>query len=241
MIHRHNEVDGYHGPEAPVANAYLRNLHPDSYLGYPTYRVVHTQHVLCFSAGEWADWESDIPPDERGKLVAGTEGVPVPDSVARRHVTEMREVRYYVEFEESPGWVLERWMPPDFWGVPETWELRTLPGTSLPVLGPFPARGRYMHIGGPYSQMPTGPFLERLVEYWQAMRDEVLSYKLGTYIRHKEHLAIEADARREDKWNRDASAANLTALSPFLSMTLEAGVARQQAVEHAGITGHYGN
>lgn len=237
----HKEVDNYAGPDAEETNDYLRMTGGDCFMGFPTYRLVYTKMTLDWSGGEWCDWDESIPAEERGKLVMGLYGSVVPDSKEMRRVVEMRRVEKYPEFHHTPGWVLERWMAPNYWGAPEAWERHKVEGTSISKLGPFPHQGRYMLIGGPYREAPTGPFLERLIEHWELMRDEVLAYEAATYVRKRVFEATEREAQRDERWNRDASKANMEALAPFFSTSLEAGRARQLAVEHAGISSHYGN
>lgn len=240
-MRRHNEVDGYAGPEADGVNEHLRKVGGDCFMGFPTYRLVYSGKLLDFSGGEWCDWDEGIAAEDRGSLVMGMEGKPVPNTREMRKVQEMRKVHKYPEFFNSPGWVMERWMAPAYWGAPEAWLRHVVPGTDIPMLGPYPHQGRYMLIGGPYSEKPTGQFLERLIEQWEAMRDEVLSYAADTYVRKRVHGAEERHNQREEQWNRDATAANMAVLAPFFSTNLEAGRARQLAVERAGIQSHYGN
>jgi hypothetical protein len=240
-VRSHNEVDGYSGPEAELTNRWLREAGGDCFMGFPTYRLVYTAKLTDLSGGEWCDWDESIPPDQRGSLVMGLYGTVVPDSKEMRRVTEMRRVEKYPEFHATPGWVIERWMAPLYWGTRESWERHKVDGTDIPKLGPYPHQGRYMLIGGPYPEKPTGPFLGRLIEYWEAMRDEVLAYEAATYVRKRVFEAEERDAAKNERWRNDAHKANMTCLTPFFSTTLEAGRARQLAVEHAGINSHYGN
>jgi len=241
MARKHNDVDGYSGPAADEINAYLRKIGGDCFMGFPTYRLVHTSKLFDLSGGEWCDWDESIPVAERGRLVMGLYGAVVADNAAFRKVTEVRKVLKYPEFAHAHGWVLERWMAPGYWGTPESWESVKVEGSNIPRLGPYPHQGRYMQIGGPYPQAPTGPFLERLVDYWEAMRDEVLAYEAAAYVRKRVFECEEEDRQRTERWNRDASKANLEAMAPFFSTSLEAGIARQRAVQRAGIESHYGN
>jgi hypothetical protein len=73
------------------------------------------------------------------------------------------------------------------------------------------------------------------------MREDVLALAADTYVRKRIFDCEESDRERSDQWNREASAANLTAMRPFFSTYLEGGRARQLAAEHAGISSNYGN
>lgn len=238
----HNEVDDYGGPEQEETNSYLRARHGESFMGFPTYRIVLASYVTTFSAGEWCDWDENLPPELRGRLVAGSEqGKLVNETCEERHVTEMRRIPEYPELADIDGWILERWMAPAYWGSPMEWNSRTVDGSEMPALGPYPYQGKYMLIGGPYREAPSGPFLDRLVEQWELMRDDVLSYAADTYVRKRWYEAQQRDKGNSEKWNREASAANMTALQPFFSTFLEGGRARQLAAEHAGLQSNYGN
>lgn len=237
----HTEVDNYLGPDNPEVTKYLTERHGLGYMGFPLFRMVYSEYVTTYSGGEWCDWDKSIPAEIRGRMVGGEQpGKLARETVEDRRVTEVRLCPKYVEFHESPGWILERWMAPHFWGAPEWWNAQVVPGTSISTLGPYPHQGQYMLIGGPYPQQPTPQFLDRLVEQWEAMRDEVLALAAETYVRKRVYEAEERDRERTERWNRDASAANMAAMAPFFSVSLDAGRARSLAAERAGLTSHYG-
>jgi len=239
---RHNELDGYAGPEPDGVNQYLHERHGEGFMGYQTYRVVHSKHLYGFSAGDWHDWDKSLPPALRGELVADETGKSVvPGSRADRRILEMRRIPKYPLLFHIPGWIVERWMAPAYFGSPGHWNSRTAPGSSLPALGPYPREGEYILIGGPYPSAPTGPFFDRLIEQWELMREDVLALAAETYVRKRTYEAEEEERETSERWNREASAANIAAMQPLLSTFLEGGRARQIAVEHAGLTGHYGN
>jgi len=241
-MRQHNEVDSYSGPEQEEINSYLRARHGECFMGFPTYRLVLSSYVTILSAGEWNDWDENIPFELRGRLVADATGQGLtPESCSERRVIEMRRIEAYPELTDIHGWILERWMSPAYGPSPAEWNSKVVPGTDIPALGPFPYLGYYIHIAGPYSEAPTGPFLDRLIEQWEMMREDVLAMATDAYVRKRWYDANERDKRKSEKWNREASAANMTALQPFFSTFLEGGQARQRAAEHAGIQSNYGN
>jgi hypothetical protein len=242
----HNELDGYAGPENKETNEYLLTRHGLSFNGCPLYRLVHSNFLWQFSAGEWFDWDPNLPINDRGTLVADETGKSLaPNTRAERVVTEMRRRHKYAEFVPFPGWVPERWMPPSYFGTPGWWTSQLVPGTSLPKLGPYPYQGAYISIMGeafrPYPEAPTGPFLDRLIEMWNIMQAEVLSMGAESYILKRDAEGCAEQDETDARWRREASAANMTAMQPFFATYLEAGRARALAAEHAGLTSHYGN
>jgi hypothetical protein len=242
----HNELDSYNGPEPHGVNEHLRRRHGDGFMGFPLYRLVHTAFLFRLSGGEWVDWDENLPIDKRGNLVADETGTaPAPNTRCERHKLEIRRVCKYPEFASSPGWMLERWMAPAYFGTPSEWNSRVVPGTTLSQLGPYPYQGQYISTTGygflPYPQAPTGPFLDRIIEQWNLMRDETLAMSAGAYIRKRDFEAIEEDREREERWNRDQHEAHMVVMNSFLSTFLEGGRARQQAAERCGVSSNYGN
>ena len=242
----HQELDGYSGPELRETNLYLRDRHGDGYMGFQNYRLVLSQFVTELSAGEWCDWDETLPTELRGRIVAGETGRELTSEFqCERHKIEMRRIPKYCEFIEFPGFILEKWMAPAYFGSPLEWNSRVVPGTNLPMLGPYPSRGAYISCLPqgirPYPEAPTGPFLDRVVEQWELMRDTALAYSAGAYVRKRDYEARDRDKMTSEKWNREVEQANMTALRPFFSTYLEGGAARQLAAEHAGISSNYGN
>jgi hypothetical protein len=227
-------------------NEYLRARHGDGYMGFQNYRIVFSAHVTELSAGDWADWDDNLQVEYRGRIVAGETGQELTtDTFAERHVIEMRRIPKYCEFLETPGFILEKWMGPAFFGSPAEWNSKVVNGTNLPMLGPYPHRGAYVSClppgVTPYPQAPTGPFLDRIIEQWEILRNEMLAQSVGAYVRKRTYDAENRDKLRSEKWNREAEQANMTALRPFFSTYLEGGKARQLAAEHAGLSSNYGN
>lgn len=90
--------------------------------GEPNYRAVWGQSRLDWIGGKWEDF------DDNGILV--------------REAIEVRRVPKYA----CDRWIIERWMPAEFYGGPALWELQTfeqVDGEIIPALGPYPSRGDY--------------------------------------------------------------------------------------------------
>lgn len=242
----HRELDGYGGPELKEANDYLRQRHGNGYMGFPNYRVIFSSFATELSAGDWADWDESLPAELRGRIVAGETGKELCSEYhAERHVIEMRRIPKYCEFVDTPGFILEKWMGPAYFGSPSEWASHVVEGTKVPMLGPYPHRGAYVSClppgVTPYPEAPTGPYLDRIIEQWEIMRNEMLAFSAGGYIRKRMYDAENRQKLSDEKWNRESQQANMTALRPFFSTYLEGGEARQLAAEHAGISSNYGN
>jgi hypothetical protein len=121
-----------------------------------------------------------------------------------REVVELRREPKYLPHDR---WHIERWMPPESYGSPETWHAETaenVGGRSVAALGPYPARGDYEHCftlagpGGEFVQLT--PAVARHVA-----RAIETSRSVGSA---KKKEALEDRARREerayDSWAMDA-------------------------------------
>lgn len=93
--------------------------------GEPNFRVVWGGSRLAWIGGRWADR------DAHGNL-------------ASERIELRRVPKYYPENR----WHIERWMPPESYGSPESWFAQTIEtenGIRIPALGPYPSRGDYEH------------------------------------------------------------------------------------------------
>ena len=105
--------------------------------GEPNFRVVWGGSRLAWAGGRWTDR------DAHGN--------------ALRECAELRRVPKYVPHDR---WHLERWMPPESYGLPAEWDARTAEtegGLRIPALGPYPARGDWEHCFT--LETPGGEFL----------------------------------------------------------------------------------
>lgn len=105
-------------------------------LGEPNYRAVWGWSRLDWIGGKWEDRD------------------PVSGTILREVVELRREPKY----APHNRWHIERWMPPESYGSPDTWRAETVEivdGRNVPALGPYPSRGDYEHcftIEGPLGQ-----------------------------------------------------------------------------------------
>lgn len=105
--------------------------------GEPNFRVVWGWSRLAWIGGKWEDRDSE------GRLI--------------REVVELRHEPKYLPHDR---WHVERWLPPEAYGSPESWYRQTMEGSgveSVPALGPYPSRGDWEHCFT--IESPTGEFL----------------------------------------------------------------------------------
>jgi hypothetical protein len=93
--------------------------------GEPNFRVVWGWSRLTWIGGKWKDT------DASGNFI--------------REVIELRQVPKYLPYQR---WHIERWLPPEAYGSPQSWYSQTIEredGILIPALGPYPRRGEYEH------------------------------------------------------------------------------------------------
>src|ERR1700733_3190472 len=63
-------------------------------------------------------------------------------------IREAIELRQEPKYAPIDRWHIERWLPPEAYGTPDEWAMRTTEvenGIRIPALGPYPSRGEYEH------------------------------------------------------------------------------------------------
>lgn len=104
-------------------------------LGEPNFRVVWGWSRLSWIGGKWTER------DASGNVLRTTIG--------------LRLVPKYLPHDR---WHIERWLPPETYGTPESWRALTHEredGILIPALGPYPSRGEYEHcftLAGPRGE-----------------------------------------------------------------------------------------
>lgn len=83
-------------------------------------------------------------------------------------------------------WILEKWLPPDFFGSRKHWELnrysKSVDGTKMDLLGPYPRQGQY----GMVMPLTTAlgdfiPLSSEVLLFIDAMQSEFNSRTLNVY------------------------------------------------------------
>lgn len=242
--HKLKHLDGYTGPEpSNVISSTLRRRSLDAPGGYPVFRVVHSEFVHEQLGGTWTDWDENTPMDDRGALsnILDQDGRPQPAATPIRMVTEIRTIPTYCHLE-TQGWILERWFPCHMFGSPQEHYADVVPGTSIPKRGPYPERGKYMMLTGPFPEQPSIDFLQDFISSRQQWFETVQAQEITAYVRNR---CYEQERAAEKK--RQASIAENYArmkdatMGILLGTSLAAGRIRSRAAEAAGIRSHVGN
>jgi hypothetical protein len=152
-----------------------------NFFGEPNYRVVWGWSRLSWLGGKWSDR------DASGNVF--------------REVIELREEPKY--FMKLNRWIVERWFPPEFYGSPRYWDLKTViyeDGIAIPALGPYPSRGDYEEVFT--VEAPN----EEFVQLTPQILDEcVMRLQFGQerYSTMEKVIALEARQEQEKKEHDD--------------------------------------
>lgn len=210
--------------------------------GLPKWRLITGADRTIKEGGVWRDWADGLTSAEKG----GMNFSPSPDvpglnfqryeNKPIRIVTEVREHRKY---PQSDGWILERWFPATSYGSPDEWySFKAVDGIT-PTLGPYPERGDYEFIYGPWLRTPSIDVLERRIgEYTNAHAN-----KRGTpesRLREYSQRWQEKQELEERKRSAEYEALMKDHITPLHSSSLAASRWRQELAARIGVTEHIG-
>ncbi len=152
--------------------------------GKPNFRIVWSSSRLEIVGGEWEDYS------ESGIWI--------------RTVVETRSVPKY--WTHPDRWIVERWMPPEEYGSPESWRRQTteyIRGQMVAQLGPYPDRGDYELAfvledhNGKFVQL-TEPIVEGIVGCIEISRNFSAAEKKAALLRREENKQKAIQQENED-------------------------------------------
>lgn len=215
---------------------FLVNYGGKNPFGFPHWRLIVGSERLIKEAGVYRDWADGLTTAEKG----GLNFQPNPnapgcnfaryDNKPIRVVTEMREVRKYPHAE---GWVLERWFPASSYGTQEEWYSYKAIDGFTPMLGPYPERGDWEMLFGPFPRIPSTDNIQRLISRYSAginSRRGTPESRAREYLLRYQYEEAQAEARRKEEY----SAWMADELSPMKSGSLAASRWRQGLAERTG-------
>jgi hypothetical protein len=116
----------------------VAKLGGNNYLGKPNFRIVWGGSRLHLVGGMF----------KKVVYVDADEGIPIIGQPKRQVaiVTEVAEMRHLHKYYPHRWW-LEKWLPPDAYGDPESWYLDTWnEEAKLHSMGPYPSEGEYESV-----------------------------------------------------------------------------------------------
>ena len=147
--------------------------------GEPMYRLVLAQRCTTLVGGLWHDWEDNLSLAERGGMVATDRGMAPSPHRPQRVVADLRKVQRYPDMQ---GWILQRWYPVHMYGVSrQWWESQVVPGSDVPLLGPYPETGNYEKVSG--APVDHEPSLSRLEDAIRRVEGGIESGPIRSWMR----------------------------------------------------------
>jgi hypothetical protein len=143
--------------------------------GEANYRAVWGWSRLGWIGGKWEDR------DAGGALVR-----------------EVVEVRLEPKYTPHNRWHIERWLPPESYGLPEEWYAQTLEienGRNIAALGPYPSRGEYEHCLT--LEGPRGEFVQLTPAVARHVARMIEASRHAPRVKRRE--ALDERTRREDR------------------------------------------
>ncbi len=202
----------------------------------PQWRLLIASDRRVKESGVYRDWATGLSTAEKG----GLNFQPNPnapgcnfsrhDNRPLRVVTEMREVRKYPQAE---GWVLEKWFPASSYGTQAEWSSYKAVDGYTPMLGPYPERGDYEMVFGPWFKAPSSDVLQRLIAQYSAginARRGTAAGRAQEYLLRYQYEEEQAEAKRKQEYD----AMMQDHLSPLHSGSLAASRWRQDLARRTG-------
>ncbi|MDE2102630.1 MAG: hypothetical protein KGL39_35620 [Patescibacteria group bacterium] len=221
-------------PRAP--QQFIRRYGGVNPYGAPNWNLIVASDRLVKESGVYRDWAEGLSTAEKGGFNFEPNPAAPGCNFSRygnkpiRVVTEMREVRKYPHAE---GWILERWFPASSYGTPEEWYSYKAVDGVTPMLGPYPERGAYEMLFGPWPKVPSTDVLQAYISSYAsniANRRGTPESRAQEYLLRYKYEEELAERRRKEEyaaWMTDE-------LSPMNSLSLEASRWRQDLAKRTG-------
>jgi predicted DNA-binding protein (UPF0251 family) len=156
--------------------------------GGPNWRVCLAQNVRAMRGGIF----HTMPNGDAKILGVGPRG-----EIYQEKIRPTRVTSGYMEVPKYPhlGWIMERWFPAHMYGSPQSWYAHK-GADGTPMMGPFPAKGGFFMINGPFAKMPDWADMENAIAHYectQRLKPADMAMALKMQIKHEME---EIEARR---------------------------------------------
>jgi hypothetical protein len=220
---------------------FLLKLGGKNPFGEPMLRMVYAHSRFVQYGGAQTIWREGSTLRDRGGLIADPdEGVIAgSDRPIGCHVG----IHWRRKYPDQEGWLIEKWFPAHLYGSEQAWHRLTAPGTSLPILGPYPVNGDYEAITDSCTYMPTFGEIRTAITNYQFECDQLAQKSDNPEQRALEYSnELEWQQRRqEEQYGTFVQEFLKDFASPLWGSSLAAGRLRTIYAERAGIREHAGN
>lgn len=203
--------------------------------GEPNWRVVLAESVVWKVSGGKV-WDPSLTIAERGGINFET---------GRQHTNkpirdESGQILERLRYPCTKGWILQRWFSALNYSRAEWFSQENcIPGTSIPMLGPYPEEGDYEMMAGPCQHVPTKGELQTWIScYWRGINSRK---SIKERIRDAHEAALREKQREAQETFAILDAFIRDECSYLKSSSLEAGRIRTERAEKLGIREHVGS
>lgn len=247
--------------------------------GENKYRLVIAECVMLYVGARWHDWKPGTGLLDQGGLEFSPEtrkskcvmrdptnhsqtmvveaDVPAAVGLKRGNLERIvEEMRWITRYPDIKGWLLQAWLPSSYYSM-EHYEVTVTGRPDLPLLGEFPAHGRYerqfFYLGKDGEQTETFPtmpgesWMERAIQHNEraiaekADQSPNKEWRMLTTLNElkaaRQHYEQQERAKLEDQIKER--------IAPIFSNTLAGGRIREQlarrCLEQGIKLGHVGN
>lgn len=142
----------------------LRGYGGTNIYGEPLWRVILADQHLVQRTGIWHEMDPDENQVEFGK---GKNGALDYQTKQLRPLSVSGVETRWVPRYPCDGWILERWFPASCYGSPQAWASVMSSDGRTPMMGPYPVRGDYWMMKGPWEEIPSISALRQGVSSWE--------------------------------------------------------------------------
>lgn len=133
--------------------------------GEPLWRVILAENHLVQRCGIWHEVD---PNDNQVEFAPAARGGALNYQTKQLQPLSVSGVETrWIPRWPCEGWVLERWFPAHCYGSPEAWKAVKSSDGVTPMMGPYPARGAYWMMKGPWVEIPTVSAVRQGVSSWE--------------------------------------------------------------------------
>lgn len=136
------------------------------------------------------------------------------------------------------GWMIEKWRPASFFGVPAQWEAFKFEGSN--ALGGYPHQGEYEYCAGPTPYPLTKRDIEDAIRQDLKNIQERPQHPRERVFRMMQKLEQRQQQKERERKNKIESILKDSPAKLYNRLSLGAGRVIQDLADKAGLKGHFG-
>lgn len=171
---------------------FIRMRAGENKYGEPRYRLVWGPDRYEQAGGEWLEWEESLGVNDRNYVNRKGEALNKPLRI-------VEDLRWVQKYPVKDKWVLEKYLPSESFGDPDTWFKAVSPSGKFPLLGKFPYEGDYESTGYEFpnealTEAIIGNAIGRIEHYV-----DTLPSTMEGRVKRTKYLAQKRDDEKEAK------------------------------------------